>query len=115
MESNSREIAKRDYTDKDKTSKSVSKFLLKYSELQPKQILKHMSLLCTLFDVDSHAIRSSMVEVLANLIHQHLAHDDSPAAARNLEQFYDIILQRFHDTSPFVRTRVLKVLGMLTQ
>lgn len=111
----SRELSKRDYLDKDKCSKSVSKFLLKFSELQPKQMLKNMSHLSVLFDVESSAIRCSMVEVIANVIHFHLANDDSPTAAKNLKSFYDIIIQRFHDVSPFVRTRVLKVLGTLTQ
>jgi condensin complex subunit 1 len=78
-------------------------------------MLKHMSQISSLFEVESHAVRSSMVEVLANIIHLHLASDDSQNAAKNLEKFYEIINQRFLDISPFVRTRVLKVLGNLTQ
>lgn len=56
-----------------------------------------------------------MMEVIGNLIHEHLISDDSEIAAKSLNTFYEILSQRFLDTSAVVRTRVLKVLIKLTQ
>ena len=56
-----------------------------------------------------------MVQVLGNIIHFHLVKDDSEQAAKNLGNYFEIIIQRFLDTNPYVRTRVLKILSVLTQ
>lgn len=56
-----------------------------------------------------------MMEVIANIIHGHLVMDDSEIAATNIKNFYEILSQRFLDTAPLVRTRVMKVLIKLTQ
>jgi condensin complex subunit 1 len=107
------------YSDKpdqdNKLPKATSKFLLKFSELQPKEILKHMVHLNDLLDSESHTIRGCMLEVMGNIIHGYLTKDDSEVAAKNISIFYGIIKQRFLDSSAFVRARVLKLMIKLTQ
>jgi hypothetical protein len=56
-----------------------------------------------------------MIEVIGNIIHGFLAQDDSPSSAKTIEDFYEIIIQRFLDIKYFVRARVLKVLIKLTE
>ncbi|KAJ3373530.1 Condensin complex subunit [Kappamyces sp. JEL0680] len=101
--------------DQDKLSKATSKFLLKLSELQPKLVLKNMVHLNDLLDSESPTIRAVMMDVIANIIHLHLASDDSQAAASNLHSYYDILSQRLLDVGALVRTRVLKNLIKLCQ
>jgi condensin complex subunit 1 len=104
------------YCDNDsKLSKSVSKFLIKLSEIQPKGILKHMIYLQPLLDSESSTIRAAMVDTIGNVIHFYLAKDDDSSSEKNLLIYYDIISQRFLDTDALVRTRVLKVLLLLCQ
>jgi condensin complex subunit 1 len=107
------------YSDKpdqdNKLPKTTSKFLLKYSELQPKDIMKHMVHLNDLLDSESHTIRGGLLEVMGNIIHGHLAKDDSEVAAKNLNNFFEILMQRYLDASAFVRARVLKIMSKLAQ
>ena len=109
------EISGNEYSDKEKSAKAVAKFLITFSHLQPKEFLKHMVQLKSLLDSESYTIRCAMIEALANIIHFHLANDDSESAATNLNNFYDILMQRFNDVSYFVRMRVLKVISRLTK
>ncbi|KAJ3326051.1 Condensin complex subunit [Boothiomyces sp. JEL0866] len=98
-----------------KLPKAISKFLIHYSELQPKDIFKNFVHLQGLLDSESYNIRSSLIEVIGNIIHNYLVKDDSPSSATNLNNFYDILKQRFLDTNQFVRLRVLNTLIKLTQ
>ncbi|KAJ3261750.1 Condensin complex subunit [Boothiomyces macroporosus] len=98
-----------------KLPKAISKFLIHYSELQPKDIFKNFVHLQGLLDSESYNIRSSLIEVIGNIIHNYLVKDDSPSSATNLTNFYDILKQRFLDTNQFVRLRVLNTLIKLTQ
>jgi condensin complex subunit 1 len=112
-------LGSKTYSDKpdqdNKLPKTTSKFLLKYSELQPKDILKNMVHLNDLLDSESHTIRGGLLEVMGNIIHGHLAKDDSEIAAKNLNNFFEILLQRYLDASAFVRARVLKIMSKLAQ
>ena len=95
--------------------KACAKFLIKYSELNPKEIFRNMVSLNELIDSQSHTIRAAMVEVLGNIIHGHLVSDNSPVAAKNVEIFYETLHSRFLDAHHLVRARVLKVIAKRCQ
>ncbi|KAI8901190.1 non-SMC mitotic condensation complex subunit 1-domain-containing protein [Globomyces pollinis-pini] len=107
------------YSDKpdqdNKLPKSTAKFLLKFSELQPADVMRNIIHLNDLFDSESYTIRAVMMEVIGNIIHGHLILDDTPITAKNIATFYEILKQRFLDSNNFVRARVLKVFIKLTQ
>nr|KAJ3421587.1 Condensin complex subunit [Polyrhizophydium stewartii] len=109
-------IAERAFTDKDlKTAKTISRVLVRFSEMRPKEMIKCMAQLQVQFDSESYTIRSAMIEVIGNLIHLHLVNDPSEAAAKSLHSYYAILIERFHDVNQYVRTKVLQVVTKLSE
>ncbi|KAI8908508.1 non-SMC mitotic condensation complex subunit 1-domain-containing protein [Gorgonomyces haynaldii] len=109
------DLCSRSFNDKEKATKAVGKFLTHLSERQPKELLKNMAQLIQLLDSEAYSIRCAIIDILGHIIHSVLAKDDSEAAAKTLESFYDILSQRFMDVNFYVRARVLKTIQMLAQ
>ncbi|KNC98205.1 condensin subunit YCS4 [Spizellomyces punctatus DAOM BR117] len=116
IESVLRRCMNKEFSDKDlKVAKAFSKFLVRLSELAPKEVLKQMVHLQVHFDSESYTIRLGMIEVIGNLIHNLLALDSSESAAKSLHAYYEILQERFRDVNAYVRVKVLQVLIKLTE
>ncbi|KAJ7914853.1 non-SMC mitotic condensation complex subunit 1-domain-containing protein [Mycena leptocephala] len=113
-----REIAAMNFIGQDnKGPRTFSKFLIKFSELAPRLMLKQMSLLLGQLDSEAYPMRIGVVEVIGAII-QDLAdaeEDDSSDGPqkKQINGLYDLLLERALDTSSYVRTKVLGVLSRL--
>ncbi|KAK7032919.1 condensin complex subunit 1 [Favolaschia claudopus] len=101
-----------------KGPRTFSKFLIKFSELAPRLMLKQISLLLGQLDSEAYPMRIGVVEVIGAII-QDLADgseedesSDGPQK-KQINGLYDILLERALDTSSYVRTKVLTVLSRL--
>ncbi|KAF7330363.1 Condensin complex subunit 1 [Mycena venus] len=114
-----REIAGMTFIGQDnKGPRTFSKFLIKFSELAPRLMLKQMSLLLGQLDSEAYPMRIGIVEVIGAII-QDLADgaeedesSDGPQK-KQINGLYDLLLERALDTSSYVRTKVLGVLSRL--
>ncbi|KAJ7183082.1 non-SMC mitotic condensation complex subunit 1 [Mycena filopes] len=113
-----REIAGMTFGGQDnKGPRTFSKFLIKFSELAPRLMLKQMSLLLGQLDSEAYPMRIGVVEVIGAII-QDLAdaeEDDSSDGPqkKQINGLYDLLLERALDVSSYVRTKVLGVLSRL--
>ncbi|KAJ7844392.1 non-SMC mitotic condensation complex subunit 1-domain-containing protein [Mycena olivaceomarginata] len=113
-----REIASMTFTGQDnKGPRTFSKFLIKFSELAPRLMLKQMSLLLGQLDSEAYPMRIGVVEVIGAII-QDLADAEEDESSdgpqkKQINGLYDILLERMLDTSSYVRTKVLGVLSRL--
>ncbi|KAI8917711.1 non-SMC mitotic condensation complex subunit 1-domain-containing protein [Powellomyces hirtus] len=106
----------KDFSDKEpKPAKAFAKFLVRLSEISPKEVLKQMVHLQVHFDSESYTVRMGMIEVVGNLIHNYLAAESTESAAQSLHSYYEILQDRFRDVSSYVRVKVLQVLMRLTE
>ncbi|KAI8587881.1 non-SMC mitotic condensation complex subunit 1-domain-containing protein [Geranomyces variabilis] len=106
----------KEFSDKEaKPAKAFSRFLVRLSEIAPKEVLKQMVHLQIHFDSESYTVRMGMMDVIGNLIHNLLAIENSETAALSLQSYYEIIQDRFRDVSSYVRVKVLQVLMRLTE
>ncbi|KAH6595136.1 hypothetical protein BASA50_006122 [Batrachochytrium salamandrivorans] len=111
-----KDIADRHLGEKDlKAAKTISRLLVRFSEMRPKEFLKSMAHMQCQFDSEMYAIRCAMIEVVGNLIHLYLVNDPSEAAAKSLHSYYDILEERLRDVNYYVRTKVLQVIMRLSE
>lgn len=107
-----RELSNQEFSAIDnKGPKSVSAFLIKTSELMPRQILKQIMLLAKFLDSEAHVLRSAIIEICGNLIVALSKQDDEEAVDTNKAQingFFDLLEERFLDTNPYCRSKVLQ-------
>ncbi|KAH9887887.1 non-SMC mitotic condensation complex subunit 1-domain-containing protein [Cubamyces lactineus] len=121
-----REIAGKTFSAQDtKGPRAFSRFLVRYAELAPRQVLKQLSLLLAHLDSESYPMRMALVEVIGAIIRE-LAESpendglDGPGPgvdkAKQLKQInglYDLLLERTLDLSSYVRVKVLSTLAKL--
>jgi len=93
--------------------KSFARFLVRVSEILPKEILKQMAVLSAHFDAQSYSIRMGMMEVIGYLNEYLFGEEDREAADDKIEAFCDILLERYRDSNAFVRSKVLQVVQAL--
>lgn len=93
--------------------KSFARFLVRLSEVLPKEMLKQMAVLSSHFDAQSYSIRMGMMEVVGYLTEYLFADEDREAADDKIEIFCDILLERYRDSNAFVRSKVLQVVQTL--
>eukprot|EP00126_Sphaerothecum_destruens_P009999 Sdes_comp20649_c0_seq1m15928 len=128
-----REIARMDGSEfmrNTEGAKSIHSFLITCSELIPDAVLGLMPILLPQLDCESHFLRNSILVVIGNLIslslNPKIALESSPpnpsdpacdqpsppepASCKALREAYlDILMERIHDASSYVRSRVLQV------
>ena len=64
-----RELAAKDFSPNDaKGPKSVSAFIIKLSELEPRLVIKEMGLLAKFLDSEAYTLRCAVIEVCGNLL-----------------------------------------------
>ena len=88
----------------------MSTFIIKLSELEPRLVVKEMGLLAKFLDSEVYTLRCAGIEVCGNLII-----DLSKQVERSenykiqINAFFDTLEQRFLDTNPYCRCRVIQV------
>ncbi|KAJ7454842.1 non-SMC mitotic condensation complex subunit 1-domain-containing protein [Mycena latifolia] len=113
-----REIAGMSFTGQDnKGPRTFSKFLIKFSELAPRLMLKQIALLLGQLDSEAYPMRIGIVEVIGAII-QDLAEAEEDESSdgsqkKQINGLYDLLLERALDVSSYVRTKVLGVLSRL--
>ncbi|WFD23771.1 condensin complex non-SMC subunit Cnd1 [Malassezia equina] len=126
-----RELAGKSFTSLDtKSPRSYGRFLVRMAELNPRSVLKQISLLQKHQDSESYPMRNAMIEVHGLLLKDLALHpdlgatdvpadgdndddDDAPAYRKQINAFFERLLERFLDVTTFVRTRAIQVCNSL--
>ncbi|KAH9478251.1 Condensin complex subunit 1 [Psilocybe cubensis] len=115
-----REIAGKTFGSQEtKGPRAFAKFLIKYAEACPRPVLKQLSLLLGQLDSESYPIRQAIIEVLGFIIADLAGIDpqdaDRKQTQKQINNLFNVLLDRLLDVSGYVRTRVFVVLGKLAQ
>ncbi|WFD03161.1 condensin complex non-SMC subunit Cnd1 [Malassezia obtusa] len=119
-----RDVASKTFTGLDsKSPRSFGRFLVRMAELNPRSVLKQISLLQTHLDSESYPIRNAMIEVQGLLIRELSLNDELAAAdveaddeglgagsahQKQIDLFFARIEERFLDLTTFVRTKAIQ-------
>jgi condensin complex subunit 1 len=106
-----RELAAKDFSPSDlKGPKSVSAFIIKLSELEPRLVIKEMGLLAKFLDSEAYTLRCAVIEVCGNLLADLNKSEDRDETTKiQINAFFDTLEQRFLDTNPYCRCRAIQV------
>jgi len=106
-----RELAAKDFSPNDaKGPKSVSAFIVKLSELQPRLVSKEMGLLAKFLDSEAYTLRCAVIEVCGNLLADLSKQGERTETTKiQINAFFDTLEQRFLDTNPYCRCRAMQV------
>ena len=115
-----REIAGKTFSAQDSKGPRVfSKFLTRFSELAPRQVLKQLALLLAQLDSESYPMRNALVDMIGNIIRE-LAEapedGEAPNKGQHLKQInglYDLLLERTMDISSYTRVKVFNTFARL--
>ncbi|KAI0667334.1 non-SMC mitotic condensation complex subunit 1-domain-containing protein [Trametes maxima] len=132
-----REIAGKTFSAQDtKGPRAFSRFLVRYAELSPRQVLKQLSLLLSHLDSESYPMRMALVEVIGTIIRElaesaedgagagggadagdgvgvGVAGGDKQKVMKQVNGLYELLLERTLDLSSYVRVKVLATLARL--
>ncbi|KAI7831988.1 non-SMC mitotic condensation complex subunit 1-domain-containing protein [Kickxella alabastrina] len=90
--------------------KNAARFLIKFSQLAPRALLRQMGLLIRHLDSEAHIMRSAMVDVIGHLTLHLASQDEQTDIVKNqINEYFDIIEQRFQDAHYLVRAKVMQV------
>ncbi|KAJ1821656.1 condensin complex non-SMC subunit Cnd1, partial [Coemansia sp. RSA 2598] len=90
--------------------KNAARFLIKFSQLAPRALLRQMGLLIRHLDSEAHIMRSAMVDVVGHLTLYLASQEEQTDIVKNqIGEYFDIIEQRFMDSHFLVRAKVLQV------
>jgi condensin complex subunit 1 len=106
-----RELAAKDFSPSDlKGPKSVSAFIIKLSELEPRLVIKEMGLLAKFLDSEAYTLRCAVIEVCGNLLMDLNKSEDRDETTKiQINAFFDTLEQRFLDTNPYCRCRAIQM------
>ncbi|KPI44556.1 Condensin complex subunit 1 [Cyphellophora attinorum] len=112
-----RELAAKDFSPSDlKGPKSVSAFIIKLSELEPRLVIKEMGLLAKFLDSEAYTLRCAVIEVCGNLLADlNKIEDRDETTNIQIDAFFDTLEQRFLDTNPYCRCRAIQVFMRLCE
>ncbi|KAL1919463.1 uncharacterized protein VTP21DRAFT_2156 [Calcarisporiella thermophila] len=111
-----REISQKEFKDittkelKDTANtKTFTKFLIRLSELCPKQVLRQAGLLIRHLDSESYQMRCAIIEIVGNLVIE-LANsgEQNDITRKQIGSLFDVLEERFLDANAFVRSKVLQ-------
>ncbi|KAK4946443.1 condensin complex non-SMC subunit Cnd1 [Elasticomyces elasticus] len=110
-----RELAAKEFSQNDtKGPKSVSSFIIKLSELEPRLVIKEMGLLAKFLDSESYTLRCAVIEVCGNLLSDLSKQEEKNETTKiQINAFFDTLEQRFLDTAPFCRVKAIQVFTKL--
>ena len=106
-----RELTTKEFSPSDtKGPKSISTFMIKLSELEPRLVIKEMGLLAKFLDSEAYTLRCAVIEVCGNLL-SDLSKQEERSEHYNVQvnAFFDTLEQRFLDTNPYCRCRAIQV------
>ena len=106
-----RELAAKDFSPSDaKGPKSISTFIVKLSELEPRLVIKEMGLLGKFLDSEAYTLRCAVIEVCGNLLSDLSKQEEKDETSKiQINAFFDTLEQRFLDTNPYCRCRAIQV------
>lgn len=106
-----RELTNKEFNPNDtKGPKSISTFLTKLSELEPRLVIKEMGLLAKFLDSEAYTLRCAVIEVCGNLISDLSKQEERSENYKvQINAFFDTLEQRFLDTNPYCRCRAIQV------
>lgn len=106
-----RELSNKEFNQNDtRGPKSVSSFIIKLSELEPRLIIKQMTLLAKQLDSEAYTLRCAVVEVCGNLIADLSKQEERTDNSKTqINAFFDVLEERFLDINPYCRSRVIQV------
>ena len=106
-----RELSNKEFNSNDtKGPKSVSAFIIKLSELEPRLIIKQMTLLAKQLDSEAYSLRCAVIEVCGNLIADLSRQEERSENYKiQINAFFDTLEQRFLDMNPYCRCRAIQV------
>ena len=88
----------------------MSSFMIKLSELAPRLVIKQMTLIAKQLDSEAYTLRCAVIEVCGNLISDLSKQEErSENYKTQINGFFDILEERFLDTNPYCRSRVIQV------
>ncbi|SPO25585.1 related to YCS4 - subunit of condensin protein complex [Ustilago trichophora] len=132
-----REVAAKNFGAMDtKSPRSFGRFLVRMAELSPRSVLKQISLLQKHLDSESYPMRNALIETLGLLIKELALTDDSlnadgadtgaagdgpadenrgsaEARKKQIETFFDLLIERFLDLNSYVRSKLITVCARL--
>ncbi|KAJ1949889.1 condensin complex non-SMC subunit Cnd1, partial [Linderina macrospora] len=90
--------------------KNTARFIVKFSQLAPKALLRQMGLLIRHLDSEAHIMRSAMVDSIGHLIMYLATQEEQTDIIKNqIGEYFDIVEQRFQDNHYLVRAKVMQV------
>ena len=106
-----RELAAKDFSPTDaRGPKSISAFIIKLSELEPRLVIKEMGLLAKFLDSEAYTLRCAVIEVCGNLLADLSKQEERTETHKiQINAFFDTLEQRFLDTNPYCRCRAIQV------
>ena len=106
-----RELTNKEFNSNDtKGPKSISLFLTKLSELEPRLVIKEMGLLAKFLDSEAYTLRCAVIEVCGNLVSDLSKQEERSENYKvQVNAFFDTLEQRFLDTNPYCRCRAIQV------
>ncbi|KAL9114168.1 MAG: hypothetical protein Q9227_001940 [Pyrenula ochraceoflavens] len=106
-----RELSNKEFNANDsKGPKSVSTFIIKLSEFEPRLVIREMGLLAKFLDSEVYTLRCAVIEVCGNLIIDLSKQEERSENYKiQLNAFFDTLEQRFLDTNPYCRCRAIQV------
>lgn len=106
-----RELAAKDFSPTDaRGPKSISTFIIKLSELEPRLVIKEMGLLAKFLDSEAYTLRCAVIEVCGNLLADLSKQEERTETHKiQINAFFDTLEQRFLDTNPYCRCRAIQV------
>lgn len=109
-----REIAGKTFSAQDtKGPRAFSRFLIRYAELAPRQILRQLSLLLAHLDSEAYPMLGAVGAAAAAGIGMGPAGGDRAKQLKQINGLYDLLLERTLDLSSYVRVKVLSTLARL--
>ena len=106
-----RELTTKEFSSNDtKGPKSISTFMIKLSELEPRLVIKEMGLLAKFLDSEAYTLRCAVIEVCGNLLSDLSKQEERSEHYKvQVNAFFDTLEQRFLDTNPYCRCRAIQV------
>jgi len=108
-----KELSNKTFNSNDlKGPKSISTFVARLSELNPRLVIKQIMLLAKLLDSESYTLRCAIIEVCGNLIAMLSKQEDEERTESHkgqMDAFFDVLEERFMDINPYCRARAIQV------
>jgi condensin complex subunit 1 len=106
-----KEVSNKEFNSNDtRGPKSISAFMVKFSELAPRVVIKQMTMIAKQLDSENYTLRCAVIEVCGNMIADLSKQEERGENHKSqLNAFFDVLEERFLDINPYCRCRVIQV------